>query len=73
MQTRRMSWVEATTNTVVGFLVALATQYAVFPLAGIELDAGGHVLVAVPFVLTSILRGFLLRRFFNWVDSRCGR
>ena len=31
----------------------------------------GHVLVAVPFVLTSILRGFLLRRFFNWVDSRC--
>ena len=42
MQTRRMSWVEATTNTVVGFLVALATQYAVFPLAGIELDAGGR-------------------------------
>ena len=68
-QSRTMSGVEAVTNTVVGFAVALATQYAVFPLVGVEVSHGTHWLIAAPFVATSILRSYLMRRFFNWLHS----
>ena len=76
-QSRTMSGVEAVTNTVVGFAVALATQYAVFPLVGVEVfplvgvevSHATHWAIAAPFVATSILRSYLMRRFFNWLHS----
>ena len=36
MQSRVMSLVEAATNVVVGYVLAIATQIAVFPWFGIE-------------------------------------
>jgi len=66
-QSRTMSAVEAVTNTVVGLGVAMATQYAVFPLVGLEVSHAEHWLIALPFVATSILRSYIMRRLFNWL------
>jgi hypothetical protein len=41
-QSRRMSLVEAITNVVVGFGVALLTQIIVFPLFDLAVSLGGH-------------------------------
>lgn len=65
-----MSLVEATANVVVGFLLALLTQIAVFPLFGIVVSFGDNMLIGSTFTAVSILRSFMLRRLFEAVRIR---
>jgi hypothetical protein len=69
-QSRRMSLLEATINVIVGFWVAVATQVLIFPLFGINVSFASNVVMAVPFTVISIIRGYALRRFFNWLNDR---
>lgn len=64
-QSRSMSLVEAITNTIVGFVLAIATQLVVFPLYGLEVTAAGHLTIGVCFLAMSLTRSYLLRRFFE--------
>ena len=64
-QSRVMSLVEATTNVVVGYVLASATQLAVFPLFGLEAALGEHLAIGVAFVGVSLARSYLLRRLFE--------
>jgi len=65
IQSRAMSFVEATTNVVVGYVLAIATQLAVFPLFGLEAALGEHLAIGAAFVMVSLARGYLLRRLFE--------
>jgi hypothetical protein len=69
-QSRRASLVEATTNTVVGYALAVVTQIVVFPVFGIEADLSAHLGIGVAFVAVSLVRGYALRRFFEWLRLR---
>ena len=60
-----MSLVEAATNVVVGYGLAIATQIAVFPWFGIEAALGEHLTIGLAFVAVSLVRGYLLRRLFE--------
>jgi hypothetical protein len=60
-----MSFIEAVTNVVVGYLLAIATQLAVFPLFGLEAAFGEHLAIGLAFVAISLARGYLLRRLFE--------
>ena len=64
-QTRRGSLLEAFTNVVFGYLVALGTQRVVFPLFGIETTLATDSAIAAVFTLVSIVRSYLLRRVFE--------
>ena len=64
-QSRTMSLIEATTNVVVGYVLAIATQLAVFPLFGIEAALGEHLAIGFAFVGVSLARAYLLRRLFE--------
>ena len=64
-QSRSMSLVEAITNVVVGYVLAIATQLAVFPLFGIEAAFGEHLAIGAAFVIVSLARSYLLRRVFE--------
>ena len=64
-QSRVMSFVEATTNVVVGYVLAIATQLAVFPLFGLEAALGEHLAIGMAFVMVSLARSYLLRRLFE--------
>lgn len=65
MQSRVGSLVEATTSTLVGFLVAVLTQVVVFPIYGLEVGLGGNLQIALIFTVVSVLRGYCIRRLFN--------
>ncbi len=65
MQSRTMSFIEAATNVVVGFGLAVLTQVLVFPVFGIAVSFDQHVSIAVIFTLVSLARGYVLRRVFN--------
>jgi nitrate reductase gamma subunit len=69
-QSRTMSFVEAITNVVVGFVVALLTQAALFSALGLEVTAGENLLIGAIFTAVSIVRSFLLRRLFEEIRVR---
>ena len=69
-QSRLMSLVEATTNVVVGYLLAIATQIAVFPWFGIDAGLSDHLTIGLAFVGVSLVRGYLLRRLFERLGKR---
>ena len=64
-QSRVMSFVEATTNVLVGYVLAILTQLAVFPLFGLEAALGEHLAIGMAFVMVSLARSYLLRRLFE--------
>ena len=69
-QSRVMSLIEATTNVVVGYVLAIATQLAVFPLFGLEAALGEHLAIGAVFVMVSLARSYLLRRLFERIRAR---
>ena len=69
-QSRVMSMIEAATNVVVGYLLAIATQIVVFPWFGSETGLAEHMTIGLAFVGVSLLRGYALRRLFEMVRVR---
>ena len=69
-QSRTMSLVEATTNVVVGYLLALATQCAVFPMFGLSASVADNLLIGAIFTAVSIVRSYALRRLFEAARTR---
>jgi hypothetical protein len=64
-QSRTMSFVEAVANVVVGYLLAVATQFAVFPAFGLAVSLGDNLLIGGVFTAVSLVRSFVLRRVFD--------
>ena len=64
-QSRAMSLVEAATNVLVGYVLAIATQIVVFPWFGIKTGLAEHLTIGLAFVGVSLVRGYLLRRLFE--------
>jgi hypothetical protein len=69
-QSRTMSFVEAITNVVVGFLLAILTQVAVFPAMGLRVSFRDNLLIGGIFTAVSIVRSFTLRRLFEAIRAR---
>lgn len=72
MQTRVQSAIEAVANVVVGFLVALASQLIVFPLFGIHVPFSSNLAIGAWFTVISLLRSYVLRRWFNGLRFKRG-
>lgn len=68
-QTRVHSMLESCSNVVIGYLVALVTQLFVFPWFGIHVPFTANLALTACFTVTSMLRGYLLRRWFNRIKS----
>ena len=68
-QSRGMSLVEAITNVVVGFAVALLTQIAVFPVFGLQVSLSENLAIGLLFTTVSIARSYALRRLFETVRA----
>ena len=64
-QSRLMSLVEAITNVVVGYGVAVMTQILIFPVFGLQTTLGQNLAMGGIFTIVSLLRSFALRRLFE--------
>jgi hypothetical protein len=64
-QSRLMSMVEAVTNVIVGYALAVITQILVFPWFGIKATLDEHLAIGMAFLGVSLARGYLLRRLFE--------
>lgn len=64
-QSRFGSLVEACSNVAVGFFVSLAVWvFVVVPLWGIPVTVADNLAITGVFTITSILRSYIIRRFF---------
>ncbi|WP_435135757.1 DUF7220 family protein [Formosa sp. A9] len=65
MQTKTQSFIEAMTNTAVGFGISLAATFVIFPVLGIATTPSKNLLITLFFTVISITRGYVIRRWFN--------
>jgi hypothetical protein len=68
-QSRRMSLFEAMTNVTVGYVLAVATQVVVFPWFGLHASLGDNLGIGAVFTSISLLRGYALRRLFEFIAA----
>lgn len=64
-QSKIDSFMEALTNTMIGFWVAVAANFAILPLFGYTPSFGDSTLIALLFTIVSIVRSYIIRRLFN--------
>ena len=69
-QSRWMSLLEAVTNVLVGYGVAVATQWAVFPLFGLHATLQENLVIGLVFTAVSLVRSYVLRRAFEALRIR---
>jgi len=69
-QSRLMSLVEAATNVVVGYGIAVATQLVVFPWFGLPARVADALAIGLIFMAVSLVRGYALRRVFEALRVR---
>ena len=66
MQTKKQSLIESITNVVIGYIVAVISNAAILPLFGVNLAFSDSMLIGVWFTGISLIRGYCVRRYFNW-------
>lgn len=64
-QSMRDSITETWTNIAIGFGINYIANLLVLPLAGFDIGAGGAFWIGVIFTAISVLRSFVIRRWFN--------
>lgn len=57
-------------NVLVGYVVAVVTQMAVFPLFGLAVTVTENLLIGLIFTAVSIVRSYALRRGFEALRVR---
>lgn len=70
MQSRIQSLIEAWANTMIGYLINLGVQLAVYPLYGATFTLSQNIQIGLIFMAVSIARSYALRRAFNALHRR---
>jgi hypothetical protein len=60
-----MSMIEVATNITIGLVVSFISQIAVFKLYDIHISVTQNVEITIWFTVISIIRSYLIRRWFN--------
>ncbi len=70
MQSKKTSIIEILTSTAIGFIVSLILVNLVLPLYNFDVKLGQSVGITIIFTIASIVRGYGVRRLFNWLHCK---
>ena len=65
MQTKRESFIEIITSVFVGWLIGVILNLTVLPLFDYNITVTDSLWVSLIFTAVSVIRGYVIRRFFN--------
>lgn len=65
LQSRTSSLLEASTNVLAGFALALVIQRLIYPLFGLATALTTDLMLAGIFALVSLIRSYVIRRLFE--------
>ena len=68
-QSKKQSLIESATNTAVGFIISLGSTFIIFPLVGVKTTPETNFVITIYFTAVSLLRGYIIRRYFNKNNS----
>ena len=71
-QSRLHSLLETLASIAIGFVVSLGITAVVLPAYGHQVTWGDNVQITTVFTLSSIVRGYAVRRVFVWMGRRHG-
>ncbi len=72
-QTRCGSLIEALMNTFIGYFINLGVQLIVYPWFGATFTLTQNISIGLIFMVVSIIRGFVIRRWFNGQLQRAAK
>lgn len=64
-QSKLSSLIESLINILIGYVVALLSQLAIFPMVGIHIPLSTNLGIGAWFTLISLIRSYVIRRWFN--------
>lgn len=68
MQSRIMSAFESIINVLIGYLVSVAANILILPLFGYDVTIADSFAIGLAFTAVSLIRSYVLRRAFNWLE-----
>ena len=69
-QSREWSAIETVSGTAIGFVVAYIATAIVFPLFGHNVTHSQNFWITCIFTVISLIRGYYVRRLFNWINAQ---
>ena len=70
-QNSRLSFIEAIVNTGAGMVIAWSVSlFILMPLLGIPMTAGKNTIITIIFTILSVIRGFVVRRVFTYLQLK---
>jgi len=70
MQSRRMSFIEAKTNAIIGLMVSWLFTYLCLPFFGLEPTPWAATWITLSYFVLSLARSYILRRVFVMIEDR---
>ena len=70
MQTKRQSLIETLTSVFVGWLIGVILNLTILPLFNYNITVVDSLWVSLIFTVISVVRGYLIRRFFNLKERK---
>ena len=64
-QSKKNSFIEALTNVVVGYFLAVGTQILIYPFFGMKVSIYNNFIIGLIFLVVSLSRSYIIRRFFT--------
>lgn len=64
-QTKKHSIIESITQTLIGLLTSIIVQVVLYPLLDIPVTFKQNLIITAVFFVVSIIRGYIIRRYFN--------
>lgn len=64
-QSKISSFIEVLLNVFIGYIFAVVTQLIIFPQFDIHISLGTNLHIGMWFMSVAIVRGYIIRRYFN--------
>jgi len=70
MQSKKASLTESAVNTGLGFVISLGATAAILPAFGLHTSFATQTNITIVYTVISLVRGYALRRAFNWYERK---
>lgn len=65
-QSKKNSLIESFVNVALGLITGFLVNFIMLPLLGMHPSLGDNIIITAVFAVISIVRSYVIRRFFNW-------
>ena len=65
MQSKKQSLIESLTSTTIGIIIGILLNLTILPTFGYPVSLSDSLWISVIFTIVSIIRSYIIRRWFN--------